>query len=186
YASLCWARATSRPYMISPHGMLDPWAVRNSAWKKQLTLRAYEVRHLRGAACLHALCEAEAMAIRAFGLDNPICIIPNGLDEPEARFEGETGWQGRFPTAARVLLYLGRLHPKKGLVNLLRAWAAFDRRAGSPGGDWHLAVAGWDQLGHEGELRRLAEELALGDSVAFLGPLFGVEKSRCFASASAF
>src|SRR5262249_11454272 len=61
-----------------------------------------------------------------------------------------------------------------------------DRRAGSPGGDWHLAVAGWDQLGHEGELRRLAEELALGDSVAFLGPLFGVEKSRCFASASAF
>jgi poly(glycerol-phosphate) alpha-glucosyltransferase len=141
YASLRWAHATGRPHMISPHGMLDPWAVRNSAWKKQLVRWAYEDRHLRGAACLHALCEAEATAIRAFGLNNPICIIPNGLDQPEARFEGERGWQGRFPAAARVLLYLGRLHPKKGLVNLLRAWAGFDRRAGSNGGEWYLAVA---------------------------------------------
>jgi poly(glycerol-phosphate) alpha-glucosyltransferase len=165
--------------------MLDPWAIRNSARKKQLALWAYEERHLHGAACLHALCEAEAEAMRAFGLDNPICIIPNGLDEPEAP-TAKSACYGRFPEAARVLLYLGRLHPKKGLVNLLQAWAGFAGRAGPPGGSWHLAVAGWDQLGHEGELRRLVDEMSLGESVAFLGPQFGAEKSHCFASAAAF
>ena len=78
-----WHRKTGRPYLVSPHGMLDPWAVKNSAWKKKLALLFYEREHLQNAACLRALCESEAKAMRAFGLRNPICIIPNGIDVPE-------------------------------------------------------------------------------------------------------
>lgn len=186
YASLGWARATRRPYMISPHGMLDSWALQNSHWKKQIALRLYEERHLRGATCLHALCEAEAEAIRAIGLDNPICVIPNGLDEPERPPPGRPEWGGLVPEDGRVVLYLGRLHPKKGLINLLRAWAEFRHRAGRRDGKWYLAIAGWDQVGHEGELRRLTDQLALTESVAFLGPMFGAEKGRCFSCAEGF
>jgi glycosyltransferase involved in cell wall biosynthesis len=186
YASLGWARATGRPYMISPHGMLDSWALRNSHWKKQLALWLYEERHLRGATCLHALCEAEAEAIRAIGLDNPICVIPNGLDKPESAPPGRPGWGDHVPEDARVLLYLGRLHPKKGLINLLHAWADFIHRAGRKGGNWYLAIAGWDQVGHEGELRRLTEQLELTESVAFIGPMFRADKARCFSSAEGF
>jgi poly(glycerol-phosphate) alpha-glucosyltransferase len=184
-ASLGWARATSRPYIVTPHGMLDAWAVRNSSWKKRAALWAYEARHLQSANCLHALCEAEAKAIRSFGLRNAICIVPNGVDPPNPAPAQQPGWLGRLPGKAPILLYLGRLHPKKGLVDLLQAWRDFDARAGAGKGDWHLAIAGWDQNGHERELRQLAENFALAGSVHFLGPQFGADKEALFRRATA-
>ena len=81
-ATLRWHRRTGRPHIINPHGMLDPWAVRNSPWKKRAAALLYENANLRSAACLRALCESEAQAMRAFGLRNPICVIPNGIDLP--------------------------------------------------------------------------------------------------------
>jgi len=114
-AAVCWSRG-SKPYVVSPHGMLDPWALRNSRWKKRVAAALYENRHLRGAACLHALNEAEAKAIRDYGLRNPICIIPNGIElprQPERNVERKN----------HTLLYLGRLHPKKGLAGLIEAWS---------------------------------------------------------------
>lgn len=170
-ASVRWSRGR-RPYVVSPHGMLDPWALRNSARKKKLAGYAYENGHLHGAACLHALNEAEASAIRSYGLSNPICIIPNGVDLPP-----ETGLIERN---GKVCLYLGRLHPKKGISSLLRAWA----KARSHG--WRLVVAGWGQSAHEREFRDLARDLNLNSSVDFIGPRFGADKASCFQSASAF
>ena len=73
-----WHRKTGKPYVVSPQGMLDPWALRNSAWKKRIAARLFEDRHLHGAACLHTLNEAEAEAMRAYGLRQPIAVIPNG------------------------------------------------------------------------------------------------------------
>src|SRR5947208_8295710 len=82
-ASNAWHRRTGRPYIVHPHGMLERWALQNSKWKKRIAALLYEDRHLRGAACLRALSEAEAQSIRAYGLRNPVCIIPNGVDLPE-------------------------------------------------------------------------------------------------------
>lgn len=185
-ASLGWARATVRPYMITPHGMLDPWAIRHSHWKKRAALWAFEREHLGGAACLHSLCEAEVEAIRALGLRNAICIIPNGVSQPETPAAGKPGWHGRASEDAKILLYLGRLHPKKGLVNLLLAWQRFDRRADAGNGNWHLTIAGWDQNGHEAELRQLVKRLSISESVRFPGPKFGSEKDALLRSATAF
>lgn len=181
-ASLSWARATHRPYIITPHGMLDRWALGNSGLKKRLALWAYEQRHLRGAACLHALCEAEAESFRSLGLRNPICLIPNSVDPPAALDRMEVTRRG----SSRTILYLGRLHPKKGLANLLMAWRQFERRKGRPNGDWSLVIAGWDQGGHEHDLRRLAGHLGITDSVQFTGPLFNGAKDAAFRSAAAF
>ena len=158
--------------------MLDDWALRNSAWKKKLAGCAFERRHLEGAACLHALCAAEADAIRAYGLANPVCVIPNGVDLP-----GDTSalpppaWLNRD---RRTLLFLGRLHPKKGLVPLLQAWAK-----ARPSG-WQLVIAGWDQGGHQAELERLVKQHALAREVVFAGPLHGVDKSAAYTHADAF
>ena len=82
-ASHAWHRRTGRPYIVHPHGMLESWALRNARSKKRIAALLYENGHLRGAACLRALCEAEAQSIRAYGMRNPICIIPNGVDLPE-------------------------------------------------------------------------------------------------------
>jgi glycosyltransferase involved in cell wall biosynthesis len=178
-----WARAAGRPYVVTPSGMLDAWALRNSAWKKRAAGWLFERRNLKGAACLHALCEAEVRAIRGYGLSNPVCVVPNGVDLPSDPATQDPPWASSLPEGSRVLLFLGRLHPKKGLRPLLRAWAA-TRASGSDG--WRLVIAGWDQGGHEAELRQLAEALGLTGQVHFVGPQFGWAKAATLARADAF
>ena len=173
-----WHRHTGRPYVVHPHGMLEPWAVRNAMWKKRVAALLYENQHLRGAACLRALSEAEAQSIRSYGLTNPICVIPNGVDLPKPN---ESNPETRAVNK-KTLLYLGRLHPKKNIANLIRAWdETFKSHRGS-GDDWVLAIAGWDQGGYESELKRIAT----GASVVFLGPQFGADKSKCYRDCDAF
>ncbi len=176
-----WARRGRTPYLVAPHGMLDAWALKNSAWKKRLAGLAFERAHLRGAACLHALCAAERDAIRAYGLRNPVCIIPNGMDAPAAVDpDAKPAWLGQFPPGKQVLLFLGRLHPKKGLLPLVAAWS----RLNLP--DWQLVIAGWDQGGHLADLRRAAAERGAGRTITFCGPLHGHDKAVAYAAASAF
>ena len=192
-----YSRRKKRPRIISPHGMLDPWALKNSRWKKRLAYALFERAHLRGARCLRALCAAEAQAMRQFGLKNAIAIIPNGVDLPEPGAPTWTvPWQGRMTPGRKVMLFLSRIHPKKGLVNLLRAWG----RTAPP--DWVLAIAGWDQGGHEANLKRLCTELKIpiADarnrpavsvenrpfSVMFLGPQFEGNKAACYHHCDAF
>jgi poly(glycerol-phosphate) alpha-glucosyltransferase len=181
--SLRWAKRAN-PYVITPQGMLDPWAVKNSRWKKRLAGALYEHRHLGGAACLHALNHAEAEAFRAYGLRNPVCVIPNGVEIPVGRLAVAAPWRDKLPKDARVLFYIGRLHPKKGLETLLRGWSMVQRDANRSG--WHLVIAGWDQDAHEQKLRALAGTQGLNDSVHFIGPQFGELKAACFQGAEAF
>jgi poly(glycerol-phosphate) alpha-glucosyltransferase len=173
-----WHQRTARPYIVHPHGMLEPWAVQNARWKKRIAAKLYENEHLRRAACLRALSEAEARSIRAYGLRNPICVIPNGIDLPDLReSNAKTHSENR-----KTLLYLGRLHPKKNLVNLIRAWIKTFGSQRRNGDSWVLEIAGWDQGGYESELK----QIAAGASVVFLGPRFGAEKSECYRRCDAF
>lgn len=177
--SLRWAKLTKRPYLISTHGMLDPWAIAHSYWKKQIAGVMYEHRHLEKAACLHALCSAEADAIRQYGLSNPVCVIPCGVDLPHLNLKFRTHHE-------KVLLFLGRLHPKKGLVNLLAAWELLRHDGTSAIAEWKLWIAGWDQGNHEAELRQWCDVHGLESSVRFVGPKFGAEKDALLRSADAF
>lgn len=168
-----WSRATGKPCVISIHGMLDPWALQHSAWKKRLAGWLFENSAQRGAACLHAMTPAEVECIRARGLRQPVCLIPNGVDLPAAPIAAPPPWAGNVEAGRRVLLYLGRLHSKKGLPALLRAW-----RQLRP--EWELVIAGWDQGGHEAELR------AIDSGAHFAGPLHGAAKDAAYANADAF
>src|SRR5881296_154590 len=150
-ASQRWHRRTGRPYIVHPEGMLESWALRNARWKKQIAAMLYEDRHLRGAACLRALCEAEAQSIRAYGMRNPICVIPNGIDLPEL-VESSKAQPQVFAENRKVLLYLGRLHPKKNVANLVRAWKQILNSHPSSRASWLLAIAGWSQGGYEQKL----------------------------------
>ena len=180
-ACLRWAKRTGKAYVISPRGMLDPWALQRSRWKKRIAGLLFQNAHLRRASCIHALCEAEAYAIRARGLQNPICVIPNGIDLPSQDFTSSPPWSDMIPADEKVLFYLGRLHPKKGLANLLRAWRSVaDAAAG-----WHLVIAGWDQADHESELKTLARELGT-QRVHFPGAQFGAAKAAAFRACNAF
>lgn len=184
-ATLRWSEGAGRPRIISPHGMLDPWALTVSPLKKRLVRALFEDRNLCGAAVLHALNQAEHDAMRAFGLKNPVAIIPNGVDLPPLGDHGPPPWAGAVPADARILLFLGRLHPKKGLKPLLHAFAAAQARTPALR-DWRLVIAGWDQNGHRGELEALVRELTLERSVHFPGPIHGAAKNAALAAADAF
>ena len=169
-------RHKGTPTFVTPHGMLDPWALRRSRWKKRLALMLYEKAHLHTAACIHVLNREEAIACREFGLENPLAIIPNAVDLP-VRSNLSPPWK---QSDKRVLLFLGRLHPKKGLTELLQAWKAFTQARAET---WKLVIAGWDQNGYEAQLREQARDF---EDVEFLGPLFKEKKSAAFENASAF
>jgi poly(glycerol-phosphate) alpha-glucosyltransferase len=104
-----WNRANDGALVISPHGMLDPWAQRNSQIKKAVAKWAFENANLRSAAVLRALCWAEADAIEALGLGVPIAVIPNGISLPESDYVPVHP----ADTSRKRLLFLGRIHPKK-------------------------------------------------------------------------
>lgn len=180
-----WSRKCHKPYLCSPHGMLDPWALMNSKWKKKIASILFENKHLVGANCLHALCASETESIRRYGLKNNVCQIPNGIYIPDNYVKFDSPWNSSIPKGKKVLLYLSRIHPKKGLPILIETWHKVQRNLNSAQ-DWVLAIAGWDQGGHEDELKAQVNALGLQDSVIFLGPQFDNNKAACYQNASGF
>lgn len=182
------------PYLVSPHGMLDEWALKHSKLKKRLAARLFENRHLEGASCLHALCPPEASSIRKYGFEGPIATIPNGIELPEViQKEEETA-------SRKILLFLGRIHPKKGLANAIRAFAATH----AMNEEWIFVIAGWDQGEHLEELKQLCADVgqrqssvslgeflgspadAVESDIIFVGSAFGKEKDQLLRAADAF
>jgi len=187
YAATKWYAEYQKPNVISPRGMLDPWALRNSAWKKRIAGAFYENYHLKSAGCIHALCDAERDAVRKFGLKNPIAIIPNGVNLPDlTTLAFQPSWDAILPSGAKTLLFLGRIHPKKGLIHLFKAWSLAMKRNTLGMESWYLVIAGWDQGGHRDELVRLAYELQIEDRIHFIGSQFGDAKTETFRRADAF
>ena len=169
-------RSRAARLVVSPRGTLSDWALNHSRFKKQmmwLTLQRPAIRH---AACFHATAESEYEDVRRAGFKQPVSIIPNGIAAPPVRIEA--------PSAAgdpRKLLFLGRLHPKKGIENLLHAWAAVEQRFP----DWVLEIVGPDNHGYLARLQALQRELRLR-RVHFRGPAFGVQKWQAYQNAELY
>ena len=182
-AGLLWRLRTGRPLLISPHGMLDPGALAFSTTKKRAVAAVYERANLRGATAIHALNTAEAEAVRAFGITAPIAIIPNGVDLPEADIVAGRNWS---PDTRRNMLFLARIHPKKGVQELIAAWRKMLDRRPDIGTRWRLTLAGWDDGGLLDAARQQVRDLGLADHVDLPGALFGEAKHATFAAAHAF
>ena len=173
------------PSVITPHGTLESWALKRSNWKKQIAKFFYESRNLNTAACLHALSTPELYDFQKFGILNPIAIIPNGVDSKWLNSDGSAeNFRKHFKINPhkRILLFMSRITPKKGLFMLLNAIDMiindFD--------DWMLVIVGPDEFGHESEVRALVKELGLNDLVKFVGPLFNRLKRDAFSAADLF
>ncbi len=180
---------TGAKRLVSPHGMLEPWALQNSRSKKRLASWLFEDRNLHSADCLHALCQAEVDNIRAYGLKQPIAVIPNGVDlNPFAELPPRALIEARFPSLRNrpLVLFLSRLHPKKGLSHLLKAWVAVQSDPTVRNEKWILVIAGPDESGHEREMQALTAELNIGANVLFTGALQGAEKMAALGGAGLF
>lgn len=164
------------PVIASPRSMLDPWALAHRKWKKRLAWWFYARRDFQGAAAVHATAELEAGHIRAAGYRGPVYVVPNGVDfpdQPPPRLEKGEG-------APKRVLFLSRIHEKKGIPDLIEAFA----RAASS--DWELVIAGNDDGGHEAVCRALAARQTHAGRIHFHGPVSDAAKWSLYASADLF
>lgn len=165
-AAARWAAQTGRPYIISPHGMLDPWILARGRWKKALAKLVYERRSWTSARLMHALTEAERVDIAQAAPKAPARVIGNCVPIPDGHV--------RQGAPRKSFVYLGRIHPKKNVGALVAAWASLRDAVAANG--YTLKIAGWGDQEHVDALK--AEIAAVGDpSIAFLGPVFGEAKN---------
>jgi glycosyltransferase involved in cell wall biosynthesis len=169
------ASGAGKPLVLSPRGMLGGAALEFSAYRKRLFWALGQGGAARAATCLHATSKQEYEDIRAFGLRAPIAIIPNGIDVPPAASKRPLS-EGR-----RTLLYLGRLHPKKGLDRLLNAWGLIEGH--HPG--WQLDIVGPIDSDYAKMLKARVDGGA-ASRVRLIGPLYGEQKSEAYRRAELF
>lgn len=179
-AAACIASKLERPLVISPHGMLEPWARRHHRHRKRIAWMLAERAVLSRADLLQTMSAAEALGVRAAGLFQPVVVHPVGIDIPVTLPLPQMPERKTPGGPSRTCLFLSRLHPIKGLSLLLRAWARV-----RPDG-WQLTVAGPDQHGHRAEMVGLANRLAIDESVAFIGPVHGLAKWKLLADTDLF
>lgn len=172
------AARTGRPMVLTPHGMLEPWVLEQNALRKRAALALAYRKALNATCALHATVRSEAGNLRRLGLSQPIAVIANAVVVPD--FESSIV----ATAASRRILFLSRIHPKKGLLELVRA--VRHHQAQLERGEWRLVVAGSDADGHWAEVEQEAEQLAVRHLIDYVGYVDGQQKWDLYRSASLF
>jgi len=168
----------SIPLIVQPRGMLEPWAMNYKLWKKRMAMVLYQWRNLQSAKVLIATAASEYENLRTLGLRQAIAVIPNGVN-----LQMDIGEQARpkiKPKQHRTALFLSRVQEKKGLLNLIDAWAQI-----RPNG-WRLQIAGPDEGGHLAEVLARAKRAGVGSVVDYVGVVDGEAKSQLYHNADLF
>jgi len=178
------ARAAKVPYCVCPAGMLDHWSLAQKSWKKKIALRFCYKRMLNNAAFLHVLNVDEVTAIEPLDLRSPKLVIPNGVFSEEFDPLPEKGLfkqEMSLPPDRRYILFLSRLHYKKGLDILAMAFAVICEMYA----DVDLVIAGPDG-GAEDEFMSLVEKFGIEHRVHVVGPIYGQMKIGAMVDAECF
>lgn len=183
-ATLKMKKRTGCSVVVSPYGMLEPWALRNSSLKKAVMRWLQEDELLQTADCLHALSEAEALSLRRLGLRQPIFVAPTGAPQAPTDFSAE--WRSApGNNRPRRLVFLGRIHEKKGVFDLVRAWGQLATRPDLVS-KWELVLAGWGTPSDLDRLERCIADVPNACRPKFIGPRYDAEKWDFLATADAF
>ena len=173
------------PLIISPEGMLEAWSLKNSRYKKWLAWWLYEQKNLSSATVFQATSAEEVQSIRKLGYKQPIALIPNGVDIPDLyKLPSKKLLVDLFPElkGKKWLLFLSRIHPKKGLDDLLYVWKELAIKFP----DWHLIIAGSDLINYQIKLEEITKRLQLEKKVTFTGMLSGNIKASALSNADLF
>jgi len=176
-------------YVIAPRGMLEPWSLKQKWLKKRIARWLYQDRDLKCAAALHATAGSEAEQFRKLGFKNPIIVSPNGVNVP-IKFEPRN-----TPNTRKRVLFVSRMHPKKGVMELVEAWAKVmsegveECRSGGVK-DWDVelvyTVNGDFEREYEAKVKAKVKESGLEDQFIFTGALNDDEKWKAYARADLF
>lgn len=174
------ARHKRKPYIITPHGMLYPEALKRSCWKKRPLIQLCFRKDINRADCLHVTCKPEMEHVRQFGYHGAIAVIPNPANLPS--YLNEIAAKKPFflgCSRLRKFGFLGRLHPRKKVENLLSGVALLPRLQ-----DYELVIMGKGEEIYEQFLRSETKRLGLEDCVKFCGFINGRDKYEQLAQLS--
>ena len=171
-------------YVIAPRGMLEPWSLRQKWLKKRIARWLYQDRDLKSAAALHATAESEAAQFRRLGFKNPIIVSPNGVNVPK-NFKPRNTQNTR-----KRVLFVSRMHPKKGVMELVEAWGQVVSGGVEEWKRWEVelvyTVNGEVEREYEAKVKARVKELRLEDRFIFTGALNDDEKWKAYARADLF
>lgn len=173
HRSIAYAHKYGIPCVISPHGMLNTWALQNGKYKKLIAMFLYQWRDLKHATLFHATAPSEYENIRRLGFKQPVMIAPLGVNVPPEM-------PGERNNNPKIALFLSRVHPVKGLINLVVAWARI-----KPVG-WKLVIAGPNEDGHAAVVFAKAHALGIDHDIEIVGPVYGAEKDALYEKADLF
>ena len=172
------ARKLKVPYIITPRGMLESWSLEQKKWKKKIALLLYQNKDLKKATCLHATAVMEAKSFRKLGYKNPIAVIPNGV--PIQDFEMKDFLDRSLK---KKILFLSRIHEKKGLEFLISAWSKLPKeiKAG-----WIIDIVGNGDEAYIEKLKQDINKFHLQEEIAIKPPIDGIAKSEAYQEADLF
>lgn len=181
---------TNSKILISPHGFLEPEKMRVSTLKKKIVLFLFEKRNLKKSDCFIACSQQEAFFLDKLGYNKPIAIIPNGVDDIYIESIIHHSFKKNFlknkgiPNDSKILLFLSRVHPFKGLLLFLKSLAQIKNEFKENG--WVFVIAGPDELNHKKDLISFINKNKITDLVKFIGPVYGDEKLAILDAAKCF
>jgi glycosyltransferase involved in cell wall biosynthesis len=190
FGTWCALRKTTTPYVVFPHGMLDPW------FKKQYPLKHVKKwlywpwadhRVLRDAQAVAFTSEEERVSARSsfwlYKCHEVVAALGIAMPTGEPHLEMKE-FLGRHPelTGKRLALFMGRVHPKKGCDLLIEAFAQVLAR--DP--NWHLVIAGPDQVGWQKTLSSRAAGLGIAERITWTGMINGTMKWGALRAAEIF
>ena len=180
-----WARKANKPYIITVHGTLEPWCLNYKRLKKKIFSILILRKILREAEAIQACTQSEAEQIRAFGINNRIVIIPNGIDIEQYQSLPSRGkFEEQYPEVKgkKMILFLSRIHPKKGLDILVKS---FSNIAGSRD-DCTLVIPGPGDEGYKKHIESMIKSEGISKKVIFTGMLTGKPKLAALSRADIF
>lgn len=172
------AKKYSIPFTFVPRGSLEPWSLKQKWLKKKLAMILYQKKDIQDAACILATADMERDNLRKLGFTNPIAVIPNGIDISEYPCRKET----EKNNVKKQILFLSRIHPKKGIELLIDAWQEIHKEYS----DWNVVIAGNGEEQYITQLKTIIKEKGLGESMKIVPPIFGMEKYNLYKESSLF
>lgn len=167
------ARQLNVPYIVTPRGMLDSWSLGEKQLKKNLALALYQKKIISAASAIRVTSQRELEHFHRLCLNQNVFLIPNSFDED--LYTGLTDYQRE-----KTVIFLSRIHPKKGIKELLEAWPIV--KAKEP--EWKLKIYGDYRNKWGSEYRRLSKDIA--SDIYWMGPVYGQEKAKVFREAGLF
>ena len=174
--SLIYYAISKTPYIVTPRGMLEEWALKQSYFKKKLFFFLIEKYHLKNAVYLRATSALEASTFAKLGFNkNKILNIPNSIKIPDFK------QSLKKKNKKKRLLFLSRLHPKKGLIELLNSWKIIQNKFT----DWELLICGYDENNYKKKITELIKKLNL-KRVILKDFVTGKDKEEIYYSSDLF